>query len=200
MPSGSGVFLILIVTAWIGGCYSTSDYEGDGTLTETKQRYELTLGEIDLSVEGKSTYKLKGLPEETFTIGLDVKRPTGGGDPIYIATPLNADIKIRLLNERGEVVIDEFDSLDQWVWSGSRVSSDRSFVYRRGSTIRVPIGDGVTRIEFVGKRADEGWGSYFEARGGGIYELEIAVVTADPNASNYQVQLTAHGNKGFSLL
>ena len=62
MPKGSKALLILIVTALVGGCYSTSDYEGDGTLTEMKYRYELTLGEIDLSVNGISTYHLKGLP------------------------------------------------------------------------------------------------------------------------------------------
>jgi hypothetical protein len=202
MPRPSLVFVIVILTVWLGGCYSTSSYDGDGTLNETTDGgyfYKLSLGRLDLSMEGKSTYQLKGLPEETFIIGLYVVRLTSDSVRIIETKPLKPAIKLRLLNERDEVVIDEYAGLDRWVWSGGRDVTCCSFVYLRGRSVEIPTGGGGVRVERTDEGADDGWGTYFVPRRNGVYTLDVRVVTPDPHASQFRVELIAYGGQRFYL-
>lgn len=162
------------------------NYKGDRTTVENENTCSnITLGEIDLSAKGEYRYRLKGFSANEFTIGLQVTRLANGGAPIFFLKPFNADIRLRLRNERGEVVIDERANLDQWVWSGASAEPNKSHVYRRGRSVDIPVGRGF-RVERVGVRADDGWGTYFDPRVDGDYQLEIMVFNFRPERIRIQ--------------
>src|SRR5258708_34055180 len=61
-------------------------HKGDGTLADKGEqtahsRFELDLGSIDLERTGRREYQFSDLPNEEFTFGLKLKRPTGGKHP-----------------------------------------------------------------------------------------------------------------------
>jgi len=191
----SASFLALVLF-WLPGCYSISNYNGDGVLTRTKSGssiYKLNLGSVQLSSEQRASYRLAALPHQEFTVGLEVEGHSPGPSSIFDTKPLTAEVSIRLVNERHEVVIDETDSLKNWVWSGALGIPNRSFIYRRGETRDIPDDTGAVRIELVDKRPDEGWGTYFVPRRDAVYELQFTVITKDAAASRFEIEVVAYG-------
>jgi hypothetical protein len=191
------VALALLLT--LGACYSISSYTGDGTLTRHhhQARYQLTLSNLDLSMAGTTTYRLRGLPEEEFVLGFEVRRLEEVPERIFEERPLHPVVSLRIRNEVGDLVIDEEAELSKWVWSGSLAEPNSSFIYRRGEYHEIPIGGGSVRLKRADERADAGWGSYFSPRSDGIYSLEIAVSTADARSAGYSVQIVGYGGQRF---
>lgn len=180
-------------------CVAEHRYSGDGVLTdhglfEIHHRYVVDLGDLDLANQSERTFSMSGLPRETFTIGLLVRQPAGATEPLYEIRPVSSVIvRLELSNERGELVISEEAPLNEWVWSGPVDESFQSFVYVPGAHVEVPLEDGAVRLELVGKKADEGWGTYFTPRRFGRYVAKVNVIHADPGAATYEFRVIAYG-------
>jgi hypothetical protein len=189
---------LLVLTS--AGCYSVSSYKGDGTLSDadSQAKYKLTLGDVSLATPAEQSFVLSGLPRERFTLGLEIRRLQSSPERILETKPLHSMVRIRVLNERNELVVDEEAKLSDWVWSGPLSEPDRSFVYRSGKSQETPIGGGSVRVEATEKRADEGWGSYFVPRRDGTYRMEVSFSAAE-NAEEYSVRIVGYGGERLWL-
>lgn len=186
----SNVLAIALVCVAAGACHE-SRYAGDGTLTDNRfspsERFVLNLGPTDLAKAGVATYRLAGLPEDSFTFGLEVTGGSSTDKPLYEARPITAIVRFTLTDERARVIIDEVGPLNEWVWSGSpheRVA----FVYRGGVSRDVPM-PGYVSPQPVGVKSDGGWGSGFSPRSEGRYSLKVQVLKEDPYAGAFTVTL-----------
>lgn len=162
------------------GCASAT-YSGDGQLLDRgplagHDRYVLNLGSIDLSKQSSHKFRVAGLPSERMTIGLEVN-DKGAAAPT--ATPI---IRIALESADKATVVEEEGPLGSWQRSRNSVDPT-SFYYRRGTMRYVDVGNGASRPEHVGEKADRGWGSSFVPRQGGSYILSVEVVQGHPSAS-----------------
>jgi hypothetical protein len=167
-------FTAIFLTMLISGCART--YEGDGELTDqgpgtAHERYRLDLGRVDLSRIGTFVFKMKGLPDEEFTAGLE-------GISSCVGDAQSSPIRIRLALSRAanDVVFSQDAPLREWVQS-------RGFWYRKGLEEEIPATGGVTESRRIGVLADSGWGTYFTARPRSSYALSLSVVTAQDSFS-----------------
>lgn len=177
------------------GCYSPSDYAGDGVITETYDHgriYKISLGSVDLTSQSTSIFELAGLPSEEFDVGFNLRPHSGSFARKDDVLPINAVVRVRLVNERDEVVIDESQSLERWDRGGPDSEPERIFLFLRGNTVDVPNDSGSVRRQLVVK-ADEGWGTSFEARRDGRYRLELTIMETDANAKDIRIELAVYG-------
>ena len=197
-------FAIGAAVAFLVGCYLPTMYSGDGTISRPVQGvygYKVDLGKLDLGRRNEVERALSGLPREGFTIGLEVVRKRSASSDTVREPPLRARVRMRLANERGEVVVYEEGPLNEWIWTAAPGGPyDYAFVYRRGLDIEIPEGkDGSVRVVRGPTRPDGGWGTSFEPRRRGKYELSIEILASDPNALNFEVRLVANGGLKGSL-
>jgi hypothetical protein len=148
-------------------CCDSPWYTGDGTVVSQGlgSKFELDLGSIDATKSLRQSYRMAGFTPHDLVVGFRVtgKRP-------------DMQIRVSLTNSRGEAVIQEQATLSDWVWSYAASQPDSYFVYRRGLSRDVPIGNGAVTIQQVGVRADGGWGTYFHPRRNERYALLIEVI------------------------
>jgi len=183
--------VVLILILLCGACQQSS-YTGDGTLTEDRlspsRQFVLDLGSIDLSKPSSTTYRVAGLPNTAFTLGLEiVPRPPRRGRSLYGVRPISVTVRVTLVDEHGRLVIDESGPLSDWVWSASPHESS-AFVYRQGASRDLPAA-GVVTSERIGERSDHGRGSGFIPRSDGEYTLRLDVLGTDPVAAEYSVAI-----------
>jgi hypothetical protein len=102
----TAVVLALLATT---ACDRPPGYQGDGTLTDfgpatAHERYVIDLGSIDLSRPNRRSFKMPGLPQEEFTMGLRQVNVSAGCD----ATALGS-IRVRLgvRTDDGAVIVAE---------------------------------------------------------------------------------------------
>jgi hypothetical protein len=196
ISSRTNFFVLVAVTVGLVACYRLSWYDGDGQLTDAGwqaiegNRYKLDLGAVDLTVPGTRTYRLDNLPSAEFTVGLEILE----GEPIQMnsAPPgLLSLVRIELTNSNDQVAILEEGPLDTWVRSYA-LGHATSFLYRRGESKDIPIGNGATQGERIGIKAENGWGTYFTAGRSGTYSLKFQVI--DPrSAVKTAAHLVLHG-------
>jgi hypothetical protein len=171
-----GASLALIIGAVVlAACYRTSSYVGDGHLIDNGWRlkggrYAVDLGPIDVGRTGTYVYKLKGLPDAEFVIGIEI------ADRDLIA---NHKTKVRVALEQagGQTVVAESGSLEEWVRSHG-LNDTKSFLYRRGEGEDIALADGGTKGQRVGVRTSGGWGSYFTAKESLSYDLTFQVLSS----------------------
>jgi hypothetical protein len=186
------------------GCYTPQMYTGDGTMSSLVQgpsRYRVDLGSVELTRGEVVRHTLSGMPTERFIVGFEVSRKVKIPRHEARTRPLKAEVRIRLVNERHETVIDERRPLSEWTWTGSPAApTDRPFVYLRGATSEIPIGkDGSMRVVEESHRPDGGWGTYFAPRRNGKYELVVEILSSDPNARDFEAKVVAIGGERLSL-
>ncbi len=177
------------------GC-SARHYTGDGRLSDkgwavAHDRYVLDLGDLDLNARSTIVRRLAGLPPGvTFAIGVSVgKAAPSSTEPM---TPkLSAVVKLSVVRDDGTLIVAEEASLADWVASAA-VGSSESFLYRRGSSVEVPLAGGAVTHRPVGVRADGGWGSSFTPAPGREYRLMLEVVSADASPES-RIRLVAKG-------
>jgi hypothetical protein len=71
--------------------YGEINYTGDGKFTDkgrdaSRDRFLLDLGQVELNQKSKSSYTIKGLPETSFTIALQVDLPVSNNFPLESPT------------------------------------------------------------------------------------------------------------------
>jgi hypothetical protein len=165
----SYVALIAGTALLLGGCPVTK-YSGDGALIDNgsgaaTDRYVLDLGPIDLTQRARKTFRLVGLPQSNFVVGIQIK---AAADPALISGRLlNPTISLSLSDSSGTVLFSKRSSLDGWTWSVP-ASAGTAFVYGR-----------------------EDPSTYFDAAAGAEYTLILDVVEPDQSGSKYVAVLTA---------
>ena len=159
----AAVLFIAYIVAWFNaGIF----FSGDGTYRRGVDgaAFQVKFPAVDLSRTSRSTFHFTRLaPPIDYAVGLRVdseRRPS-------------AVVSMTLQNERGEVVFQQKRRLSEWLWR-------RNMAVIHGESAEVPIGSGSVRIENRGKGPDGGWGTYFEPRWLGRYNLTVEVVEPDP--------------------
>ncbi len=185
---------IVLLSALLGGCYSESDYGGDGQLVDrgwsaANDRYVLDLGPVG---GNEATYHLKKLPAMEMTVGFVLVGK--GGDCLADSKPINPMVETYLLSEAGEEVISEAALLREWVWSESTLC-DGAFLYRAGESVEKAVGDGTTTFERVQIKASEGWGTYFTPMRNASYRLRVKVFPAPTGSYSLRVVAKSGGWK-----
>jgi hypothetical protein len=179
--------IVVLVAAAVGlaACYRSAWYDGDGQLTDygwqavEGNRYKLDLGPVNLATPGIRTYRLHNLPGAEFTVGLEIIE----SKPIQLnSAPPNYPslVRLELKNSNDQVAIFEEGTLDTWVRSYA-LGRVTSFLYRRGESRDVPIGNGITQSERLGIKAEKGWGTYFTTRRSSTYIIKFQVI--DPRSA-----------------
>ena len=111
----------------------------------------------------------------------------------HSSKPISAIAHLKITNENGKDVIDYSGPLNKWVWSGAVIDPSSSFVYARGETRDISVGDGDFRIELLNVKADDGWGSYFKPRAEGRYTIKLNIGELDSIESIEHFKFVAHG-------
>lgn len=172
-------------------------YDGDGELTDNgplaaKNRYVLGLGTVE---QGQSSYRLAGLPEDRFTVGLTVQTSLRS-QSLCADQTLSNRVSVKLTTAAGKMVIDESAPLDEWVWSRRvDICEHEAFVFRVGRTKEVDAGDGFTRFEGLGIKAHEGWGTYFSPSRDTEYRLQVTLHEPMPEGFSAKLQAVGGGWK-----
>jgi hypothetical protein len=169
-----------------GGCMVVSEIfyprtrdVGAGRLTDSGpdtavDRYIVDLGPVNLSAPGSMTYIVTDLPRERLTVGLQI---TAADTSIVVkkAGPLDTIVVLKMLNEGGDVIIEERGILRTWGWSYWSDSPHQAFVYRGGRSEEIPIKGGLHTYRRLDVKADDGWGSYFSPRRRGRYTVTLEI-------------------------
>jgi hypothetical protein len=154
------------------GCGASPFYNGDG---EVRGRLfgplVVDFGTIELSNHDVRRFTFAGLSRGRFIVKLVVPRAGPFPDllkpPVAGPPPLDAIVRVVMLNEKGERVIDEEAPLGLWTRTTEGSGPTDAVLFR--------IGRGNSRETMV-LLADNGWGTYFESRRGARYSLEVRVV------------------------
>lgn len=131
---------------------------GDGVIEDSgprtaNRRYTIELADLKNADSRIVELQINSLPESEFTIGFDIQIDSTTG-PLLEVKPVSTIVHIRVVNENGEVVIDEESPLNKWVWSGSTLEHSEAFVYARGKEREIPLDNGGVRLEPESLRAD----------------------------------------------
>ena len=115
-----------LVCALSLACAPALAFEGDGQLSaKGPTRLELDLGPVDLNAKGRREYNFKDLPEHNFLFGLRLTAPAGQ----RLRHLPSATVRLRLLNEREDVLFEVQDDLPNWL---RNESTSEWFLYLRG--------------------------------------------------------------------
>lgn len=147
-------------------------YEGDGSFADhgpqaAGARYVANLGPVELGRAWRREYALADLPQEEFMIALRLQPAA-----LDKAQP-RATVRLRLVNERGETVIDATEGLANWALA---TEPGQVLVFLRGQRRLVPVGPRASRYLRLGPGPDGGWGTHFTPRREGRYRLLFETV------------------------
>ena len=158
MNRGAG----LVAAAAIGllaACAKHQPFAGDGRLidhgvTAPDQRYEIEFGPVDLSRVGTTHFRMRGLPDTYFVVGLQFPRPADAGGTAAPTTP--ADVSIQVYQENHGMAALVTTPLRDLKWLPSK-QKDSVFAYLPQSPR-----------------------SYFDAFSEARYQLTVTVNVPDP--------------------
>jgi hypothetical protein len=142
----------------LGACSASDKYSGDGRMVDNgvaaaNERYVVELGYVDLTRTGSYTFRIAGLPETNFVVGLQIPEITARGTEA--AAAITADVSVELIGPVQKIIFNAAGPLSEWTWSGPLHASS-NFIYKRD-----PLG------------------SYFDASPSTEYHLRVNVLTAD---------------------
>jgi hypothetical protein len=162
------VLLVCAIGLFDAACSASGGYRGDGQFVDhgwlAEERYVLDLGPVNLSEANRKVFRMSGLPPESMTLGFEVADVD--------ASVRSGGVRVHLETADRRTVVDEEGPLETWrrnlVGAGGHF-----FYYRWGESRDVPLGNGATRPEHIGLRADSGWGSTFTPSEGASYVLSL---------------------------
>ena len=132
----SSYILTIMFILFLSGCYRTSEYSGGGQLIDNgifaaKDRYILDLGKIDLNVSGNYVFNIIGLPpDEEFVVGFELESEQK--IDIFSTLPNNADILVKLTENKDVTIFEARSNLSDWVWSTGSLYPNSAFIYMSG--------------------------------------------------------------------
>jgi hypothetical protein len=204
---GSALLAIVIVAPFLlptpiydviyGWRYPKQWNVGDGVAKDAgpshaTRRYTVDLADLRRSDVTTLKLQVTSLPEVELTLGFEV-HASSPSDAIWDTKPISALTHLQVVNEHGQIVIDQRAPLNQWVWSGAVDQRSKSFVYARGEEREIPIAADTVRLERAHIKADEGWGTYFVPRHDGRYTISLNIQNLDPRAKFHDFRLVAYG-------
>jgi len=140
-------------------------------LAQKAPRFEIDLGPVDIDRTGQKEYKLPPLPDAEMVFGFKVTAAAG------LNHLPKATVRMRLTNERDEVVFDVSGELADF----TRAESMREwFLYQRGLDGQAPGLDG-------------GWGTYAHPRKSGRYDMTVETVKSNVTMTKFTVRLMGVG-------
>jgi hypothetical protein len=183
-------------------CYRPSTFRGDGQLSRSswfsgKPMYTLDLEPLAVDRPGRYTFRFQGLPETEMVLGIRVAHSSTGMVWPSDAKPIATDVRVTMVNERNERVLDGGGPLSGWTWSGSSAKPSESFVYLEGRLTGVPQKDGSSLTKRLGGRPDGGWGSYFAPRGPAMYLLTVELSQPKVSGKAMRASLVAESYRWF---
>lgn len=184
-------YITLLALVLIAGCIN-SEYSGDGHLISkghiaAHDKYILELGTVD---RGHYSYRLLGLPTETFTLGLNISTSLTSHN-LCLEKPVSNFVTMVLSTEKGEIVVSESAPLNEWTWSGSLQCEHESFVYQKGRYEKVDLGNDTFTDQHLELKPHNGWGSYFSASNSMEYTLDVTIQEQFP--TGFTAKLKAKG-------
>lgn len=181
---GAVAAVLFATTAFLLWRYPAQQDVGGGVLVDrgpltASERYVVDFGLVDFRINEEHTYHVERLPQDELTIGFEVASPNleAAWELLEKRGLPGIVVGLTVLNERGQVVIEEEASLQDWVWGSPVVHVPYgAFVYRRGEEERVEISPTVSEVQSVNVKADGGWGTYFAPRKRGKYAITLKVI------------------------
>lgn len=173
----SPVLIVGIVIFMLTGCYSESDYSGDGKLVDkgpfaSIDRYVLNLGSVDLNKIGRTTYRIANLPSKNFIAGIDFHAGLGN-QKIIANKKINTFVSLTLLDSAGEKIFNKKERLVNWTWAQRRSELTKAFICGRGSGLQE---------------------TYFAPKPHAEYILTFTVLQIDPNKPKHYAALVLKSN------
>jgi len=179
---------LLVLSCATTGCFTMplwkAGYSGDGKLTDHgfktfDDRYEITLGKVDVSKVGRHQFRIGKLPHVFFIL-----------EPYPKAESPDRDAAIRMVvtdNKTSEQVINKQGKISDWNWRGpsqtittQKLARDPENIDRlfhaktfHEKTIELDI------------KASEGWGSMFRPRRWHTYTCVVEVLEPSQAPENY---------------
>ncbi len=169
------ISLLLILTvssmALILLPYRTSEYSGDGTITDsgywTRPRYRISFDDVILTQSDRHVYSLMGVPKDPLYFGLKVLRFTKNDKQITndiqimeqfedVRNGLDIELTYKITDESGSTVVDQSMKVQEWELStsvtdvqlylgGYDVNLDRDQRYKLTLDIKA-VDAGTTRV------------------------------------------------------
>ena len=164
--------MLALAVTWLTGCsYRVSEYSGDGYLIDNGRgaatdRYVLNLGPVDLTRRGTTSFRMAGLPDANFVVGMEIRAASEDSTAIE-RQPVKATVSLKVSDSTGTVLFAKTAALNEWTWSVPR-DGDWAFVYGRGEP-----------------------GTYFTARPKTEYTLTLSVLDPEPGPPKYTTVLLA---------
>ena len=151
------------------GCSASNDYSGDGQMIDNgpfaaTDRYVVDLGPIDLTSQGKRSYRLANLPSENVVCGVELSAAPSSHVQ-WDKKQMDASISMDIVGSGGEVLMHVAGPLRDWTWSMDVTGATSVFLYVRGSP-----------------------GSFFTPTKGGSYRLDVSV--NDPDVAHPDIKAT----------
>ena len=173
LPTNILVAAVCVASLQVVACDRSPGYRGDGTLTDfgpstAHGRYAIDLGPIDLSRPNQRSYKMLGLPQVEFTMGLRQVNVSARCDAAALGS---VRVRLGVRSDDGVVIVTEDAPLSAWV-----VSPD--LMYRRGAEHEEPKAGGAFELVRSGVRASGGWGTYFTPQRTATYLAQLEVLDA----------------------
>lgn len=173
------VFLVSSILVPLTGCVSRLIYQGDGRLQDRsilavltpENRYTLHLQTLSFTESGTYEFRMANLPNSIFVVGLQIN------EHVDIVSKARTVIRMRLVNDRNDKVIDVQSELKDWTLSYIA----GGYAMRDGVLVFAYIGGWArsARETTAGsKRADCGHGTYFAPRKWSDYTLVVTIQAA----------------------
>jgi hypothetical protein len=111
--------------------YGEINYTGDGKFTDkgrgvSRDRFLLDLGPVELNQKSKSSYTIKGLPETSFTIALQVDLPVSNNFPLESPTRYSS---LQFTNETVlSLDLEDMDGKKLFSYNGPLSKLDRNVI------------------------------------------------------------------------
>lgn len=111
---------VILFLAWLILPYKASRYHGDGSITDTGfwsyPRYHIRLPPLDLSVDRKRRYSLRGTPPVPLTLSLQVVGPKPLKEKgLDSFSTLETQVSVTITDDHGKEVIALSGPLKHWV-------------------------------------------------------------------------------------
>jgi hypothetical protein len=110
--------------------------------------------------------------------------------------PFDTIITLKVLNESGDLIIEERGALRTWSWTYRSTEPHRAFVHRGGRAEKIPINSKVHTYRRVDVKAEDGWGSFFAPRRRGRYTVTLDAEPGSDRSIPVEVRLQMRGADG----
>lgn len=183
------ILSITSCSAFYNKDYGEINYTGDGKFIDkgrdaSRDRFLLDLGQVELNQKSKSSYTIKGLPETSFTIALQVDLPVSNNFPLESPTLYPS---LQFTNET--VLFLELEDVD-----GKKLFSYNGPLSKLDRNVLQTTEGGYKPIYYLERQAAAA-GTNFTPKNKMTYRLNLSVTKANQSAP--RINVIAIGHSGW---